>query len=193
MPAAPPGGAAGSCTTALAKHPWSAGSSRTSTCPPTSSTQPRSSTTSCKSNDKRCLPASPAWPCSRTSTPAKCCREYLRVVPLVSFDLPLPCFTHCVGTEKLVWTRRHLRIRRSHSGRKANRKLAADCRKAADTLNKVFNDYLQTVADRILGNDDGYSEYTRDDYLDTWGPRVRHHRKIATKSPAGCPGRRLPD
>ena len=59
------------CTAApaRARHPWSARSPKTSICPSTSLTWRPSSTTSCKSNGRRCSPASPAWPCSRTLTP----------------------------------------------------------------------------------------------------------------------------
>ncbi len=58
--------------------------------------------------------------------------------------------------------------------RKANPKLAADCRRAADLLNEGFAEYIQIIADQIIGNDADFSGYTWNEFLDTCGPRVQH-------------------
>ncbi len=84
--------------------------------------------------------------------------------------------------------------------RKANPQLAASCREAATVLNKVFADYFQTLTAEIIRDAENFgdSEYTRNEFLDTCGPRALHLSNLlgllsqlggSNTQPATAPGK----
>ncbi|NLF70528.1 MAG: hypothetical protein GX575_15965 [Candidatus Anammoximicrobium sp.] len=70
------------------------------------------------------------------------------------------------------------RQRQSELGqwKQANPRLAQQCKQAAETLNRVQNEFLQRLTDEVADNEDCLldGEFMLDEFVDRFGPRLAH-------------------
>ena len=70
------------------------------------------------------------------------------------------------------------RQRQSELGqwKQANPKLAQRCKRAAETLNRVQNEFLQTLTDEVTDNEECLldGEFMLHEFVDRFGPRLAH-------------------
>ena len=60
--------------------------------------------------------------------------------------------------------------------KQANPKLAQRCKRAAETLNRVQNEFLQNLTDEVADSEDSLldGEYMLNEFVDRFGPRLAH-------------------
>jgi len=60
--------------------------------------------------------------------------------------------------------------------KQSNPRLARGCRKAADVLNRVQTEFLQSITDEINADPDGLmqGEFVLNEFIDRFGPRLAH-------------------
>jgi hypothetical protein len=76
-----------------------------------------------------------------------------------------------------------VKLKPQHSAaewQKANPLLAASCREATETLNKVFAAQLQAVTEEIVSNSETLmdSDFARREFLDGCGPRMSYLQNL---------------
>ncbi len=63
-----------------------------------------------------------------------------------------------------------------HQWKEANPEVARQCRLAAETLSRVQSEFLRTMADEVVENEEALSdgEFMLNEFVDRFGPRLAH-------------------